>query len=307
MFKIIRVLRSTTKSGSPMWRCTTDDNNTVFVFQSDKPDRDTLHYFADSGYLSEFLALVKDQEHTWKLHPIEVELAKEGDFWRITHVWQRPDGAAPDPDEKPNIELLRIYARQHAHLLFMHAPIYLDTETTGTDAEAEIVQIGILDHAGRVLLNSYVTPQHPERLVVGDPSPASITGITPGFLAAEKAPTFPDLYPTLRTLLMGKIWCIYNAKFDTQILQQVCLRHGLAPIPSVGVNCAMEIASTWRGEWDYKYKRFAAMPLSDLCEACGIVANDAHDALADIIMTRDLIHYIGEGRPVPTLEPTTTA
>ncbi|MCW3664158.1 3'-5' exonuclease, partial [Burkholderia cenocepacia] len=39
--------------------------------------------------------------------------------------------------------------------------ILLDTETTGLDESAEIVEIAVIDDAGNVLLNTLVKPKHP--------------------------------------------------------------------------------------------------------------------------------------------------
>lgn len=74
--------------------------------------------------------------------------------------------------------------------------LILDSETTGLGSSAEIIELGVIDMAGRVIFNSRLRP-------VGgiDPGAARVHGITLGDLAA--APTLPDLHADLVGVLAG--------------------------------------------------------------------------------------------------------
>ena len=103
--------------------------------------------------------------------------------------------------------------------------LVLDTETSGLNAGYhEIVQIAVINQAGDVLLDTYVQPQCPERLIErGDGVSASdINGITPDMLTA--APTWPEVAEQLRQIVAGKPVVIYNAAFDEAMIAGDCER-----------------------------------------------------------------------------------
>ena len=149
--------------------------------------------------------------------------------------------------------------------------LILDTETTGLHGNAEIVQIGIIDLSGAVLLDTLVKPTRP---ISRDAS--AIHGITDAKVA--DAPTFADLAPQLRELLSGVTVVIYNAAFDERMLEQSAQAHQLTyevPIFAGEYTCAMEPYSTWCGDWSsyhgsYRWQRLPGGDHSALgdCRAC---------------------------------------
>ena len=48
-----------------------------------------------------------------------------------------------------------------AQSIIKQSPVYLDTETTGLDKTAEIVEIAVVDDAGQILINQLVRPSKP--------------------------------------------------------------------------------------------------------------------------------------------------
>jgi DNA polymerase-3 subunit epsilon len=81
--------------------------------------------------------------------------------------------------------------------------VVLDTETTGLDETAEIVQIGVLALDGTILLNETVKPS--------GPIPAEATavhGITDEMVADK--PRFSDVFPILADLTRDKMVVTYN-------------------------------------------------------------------------------------------------
>jgi DNA polymerase-3 subunit epsilon len=99
--------------------------------------------------------------------------------------------------------------------------VFLDTETTGLDDDAQVVEIAIVDSTGAVLFESLVKPTVPV-----DPEAAAIHGIGPDRLAS--APAWPEIADRVRAVLEGKTVVIFNSDFDTRLLQQTATAHSEA-------------------------------------------------------------------------------
>jgi len=151
--------------------------------------------------------------------------------------------------------------------------LILDTETTGLHGIAEICQIAIVDGAGQVVIDTLVKPTRPI------PRDAShIHGITDD--KVKDAPTFADLAPQLREILSGATVVIYNAEFDTRLMEQSARAHGLTyevPIFAGEYACAMEMYSQWVGDWSsyhhsYRWQRLPGGDHSALGDARACLA-----------------------------------
>ncbi len=55
----------------------------------------------------------------------------------------------------------RLQAVEIAQRVLQQKPVYIDTETTGLDSSAEIIEISVVDHDGSVLFDSTVRPKNP--------------------------------------------------------------------------------------------------------------------------------------------------
>ena len=162
--------------------------------------------------------------------------------------------------------------------------VILDTETTGLAAgHDEIVQIAVIDHTGKTLLDTYVKPQHPERLTerTNGRSASDINGITPDMLTS--APTWPEVYSKLSPLLVDKTLVIYNAQYDTAMIDGDCDRHNITHPDLSDVNCAMLMYAEYCGEWSSYHNSFKWQPL-----------NGGHTALDDCLATLKLIQEMAE-------------
>jgi len=64
---------------------------------------------------------------------------------------------------EPNYRDDKVRSIQWAQTILAHKPdaLIIDTETTGLDDQAQIVQIGVIDLAGNVLLDALVRPSIP--------------------------------------------------------------------------------------------------------------------------------------------------
>jgi len=139
-------------------------------------------------------------------------------------------------------------------LLYRTEWVILDTETTGLGTSDEIVQIAILSYDGSVLLDTLIHPTQPIPT-----SATAIHGIKD--IDVKNAPTFPEVFEQLRSILSGKTIVIYNAQYDLRLLNQTIAKYNLPPlkIDPKCVECAMLKYSAWIGEpWEdgtYKWQR----------------------------------------------------
>jgi DNA polymerase-3 subunit epsilon len=148
-------------------------------------------------------------------------------------------------------------AAQWARDLLATEFVILDSETTGLDTSAEIVQLAIIDYTGATVLDTLIKPVLPiPRIATG------IHGITDAMV--KDAPTFEDIFDQLLMAIGGKRVVIYNMDFDRKMLHQSEQWHQMRrnhDWPCMGMEAwrllsvwvdAMIPYSNWVGEWsDY--------------------------------------------------------
>lgn len=117
--------------------------------------------------------------------------------------------------------------------------VLLDTETTGIGAADQVIELGILDLKGAVLLDTLVRPTC--RI---SPEAMAVNGITEAMVA--DAPDWKAVWAQAEPLLKGKRILAYNAAFDVRMLKQTCRIHGLKE-PYIRSQCLMEAAANWLG------------------------------------------------------------
>lgn len=162
-------------------------------------------------------------------------------------------------------------------------PLYLDTETTGLDREAEIVEIAIVDTHGEIILQSFVRPSRP---IPADAS--AIHGITDAMV--QGAPTWPILWQSLRGLLNGHPLGLYNADYDLRLMQQSMTIYRLPWRESFNVVDVMKVYSDYRGEWDPYHRGKKIFKLEEAGRFFKIPLPNAHRAAADTLLTRAVFH-----------------
>jgi len=154
--------------------------------------------------------------------------------------------------------------------------VYLDTETNGLNDEAEIIQIGVINDNGSVLIDTLIQCQ-------GDiPTEVSaINGITKNDLSC--APTFPQVFDKIcETLKNAEVVLIYNAEFDLRLLKQTSKRYGLQ-MPDFNASCVML-------GYAHKFNNGKRRKLVDACDDLLIYTADVilHSAVGDCELTRRL-------------------
>lgn len=129
----------------------------------------------------------------------------------------------------------------------------LDTETT--DLNGYVLQIAVVDMAGRVLLDSLVNP-----LAEISPEAQRVHGINAQML--QGAPSFAELLPQLRAVLAGRTVWVYNLAFEQKIFGNEQHRNepesklrGFQWLGAAEAQCAMDLYSSFIGELHIIYDR----------------------------------------------------
>jgi DNA polymerase-3 subunit epsilon len=169
-----------------------------------------------------------------------------------------------------------------AELMELDDFVVLDTETTGLEADAEIVQIAMINKTGEVLLDTYVKPTEPINELSGA---FRVNGIKKRDV--ENAPTFAELVPKITELYRGKVLIIYNADYDTRLIVQSAKarKTDINLLETKEIIDAMVPYAAYVGEWsdyrgDYKWQK---------------LPDGGHTALSDCQATLALIKRLASG------------
>lgn len=153
-----------------------------------------------------------------------------------------------------------------------HALI-VDTETVGSGALIEIVEIAVGDVDGNILYHSLIHPIY---------NPLPRTTKHQRFDKAEfaDAPEWPVVWPELHGLITGKLLIAYNAAFDRRAIAAMCARHRHTSSER-GWRCAMELTRRTLG-----IRR--SLTLEEACVRYGLEGGN-HRAARDVEATACLI------------------
>ena len=142
--------------------------------------------------------------------------------------------------------------------------VYLDTETTGLDADDEIVEIAIIDDNENVLVNTLVRPINQNKW----PGAENIHGISP--TDVKNAPTQTQISGDIRDAVRDCRVVIYNANYDSQYLPE---------LESAGeISCCMEQFT--------EFNQGKRTSLMNATEIIGYERQGSHRALADTLSCR---------------------
>ncbi len=195
-----------------------------------------------------------------------------------------PAGAQPSEEHRGTA---RAAAAAWAVTLLRRADvIFLDTETTGLDATAEIIEIAVIDVAGRTLLDTLVRP---DGTIPADA--ARIHGIGDAMVAG--APRWPETHRLLAPLLAGRTVVVYNADFDHRLIRQMNHRFGLT-LPDVDWQCAMRQYAQFAAQWHERYGGYRWHKLDVAATRFGLPAS-GHRARADALACRGVVVGMANG------------
>lgn len=171
---------------------------------------------------------------------------------------------------------------------FDQSLVFLDTETTGLDTDAQIIEIAIIDGTGDVLVDLRLKPS-----VAIDEQAQAVHGIS--IEDVNDYPQWPEVESTIQNALIGKKVVIYNADFDIRLLRQTAAAFGsdTAWIDNLITDCAMAGA----------VRRYGATNLYGTISLANAVSRSgcgwhgkAHSALGDALTTLALVRKIA-GEP----------
>jgi DNA polymerase III epsilon subunit-like protein len=163
-------------------------------------------------------------------------------------------------------------------------PVFLDTETTGLDNNAEIVEISIVDYDGSVLLDTLVKPRNriPNDVM-------RVHGITNELVAT--APGWIIVWPKVEAVLRDRLVGIYNAEYDVRMFKQSHRLSGLVwRSPAKDYFCIMNMYSDYRGSTRWQKLENAGHQL-------GIPLPNTHRAKDDTLLAREVfLSILNSGR-----------
>jgi DNA polymerase-3 subunit epsilon len=161
-----------------------------------------------------------------------------------------------------------------ARRILQSNPLFFDTETTGLDSGAEIVEIGVVDVDGQSVLESLVRPCR--RIPSGA---TAVHGISDDMVL--DAPTWVEIWPQLKRLLADRRVGIFNADFDLRMMRQSHEQHGLTWEAMGGsAFCVMKMYARFYGELRSQ-GNFKWQSLQKAGQQCGISLPNSHRAADD--------------------------
>jgi DNA polymerase-3 subunit epsilon len=187
----------------------------------------------------------------------------------------------------PTPALPRRAGAGEARKVLEREPLFLDLETTGLSKKDRIVEVGVTDAEGLVLLSTLVNPG---RHIPAEAS--QVNGVTDDLVA--DAPAWEEVAPALERLLAGRVVVAHNAKFEAKFLPA-----------SWGIEwvCSKELADRALGKADYWDIAHSPLVFGGSLNArlyqCGLQPGPEHSAAGDCISAARLVKYLaGDARPV---------
>lgn len=163
-------------------------------------------------------------------------------------------------------------------------PLFLDTETTGLDFNAEIIEICIIDHDDTVLIDTLVRPTIPI-----PPDSTRINGITNEMV--KSFPTWREIWPDVQPVLQSRYVGIYNVDFDVKMLRQSHQKYGIPwELQTQRFFDVMKLYADYRG-----ISRFASLDTAG--RESGIPIPNSHRARDDTRLLRALFLYLASRMP----------
>jgi len=155
----------------------------------------------------------------------------------------------------------------------------LDTETTGLDQDAEVIQVGLIDGAGNVLIdNALCKPSMPI-----PPEAMAVHHITNGMVSG--APSFYEIFRELARLAEDRVVVIYNKAYDLRLIRQSLAQFSAPPpFTPARIECAMLPYADYVGDWNEYHQNFKWQKL----------AGGDHSAVGDCLATLDVIKRMAQ-------------
>ncbi len=169
-------------------------------------------------------------------------------------------------------------------------PLFLDTETTGLDDLAQIIELGIVGCNGDVIFESRYNPT-----VEIDQGAEDVHGISKKSLEKEKI--FSDDAKKIKKILLNNLIVIFNSEFDLRLLKNTYKAFNLNYefLGDVESECAMYFSARYWGATN----RYGTISLSNAVYEAGLNFSDfgeAHSAVGDCKATLAVIKKIASDK-----------
>lgn len=181
----------------------------------------------------------------------------------------------------------KIKAIHSARQIIGQNPLYLDTETTGTGQDAEIVEICLIDDASQVIYSSLVRPVKPIH-----PDVSKIHGITNGMV--RNAPSWLEIHSQISAFMDNRLVGVYNADFDLRMIRQSCHMVQLTWQSNAQFLCIMKLYAQYRGEWNYTHRDYRWHSLESAGLYSKIPLENSHRACDDARLARAVLHHVAD-------------
>ncbi len=286
---IHRVERFVSKSGNDSWKAHDSAGTIIYLRQVHR------EMLVDAGLWEQLNAMPVG--FGWEAD-ITLYTVPDGDFLKPVRFepggWVQESAEQRDGRAKAKGEAAE-WAR---NLLAAGNFVIFDTEATGVGENDEIIQIGIIDQDGNIVLDQLIKPDQP---ILN----SHYHGITDDMV--EDAPPFSAVYQRIKEALDGKIVVAYNFEYDNRMLQQNIAKYGpeyaMQPITFAAQHCAMNWYAQFNGEWDDYHGNYRWVKLREALAAFGLKHEDfgtkEHDACTDARATLALIRKMAESEDLP--------
>jgi DNA polymerase-3 subunit epsilon len=155
-------------------------------------------------------------------------------------------------------------AQLEAQNLFQLSPLFLHSKTTSAAEFSEVVEIAILDSAGKPLADALVKPKRHIR-----PEATEVHGITDEMV--DSAPKWSEILPMIEELLVGKKVCVYDPASELLALQNSYQNnHNRWVLDSNNFYSLMDLFSRFRNERDPRGGALLSYSLEDAARFLGI-------------------------------------
>lgn len=166
--------------------------------------------------------------------------------------------------------------------------VTFDTETTGLENEDQIIQWAVCSKVGEILGSGYIKPTVPISEGAFEKHGISEERLT-------DAPSFAEVWPTIRDLLAGKTVVIYNSSFDIGKLWASARVYNIEiPYDFIQDVCAMELFAQFYGQVHDYFGTYTWQKLNEVAipylniQVPGQAHNAEHDAAATAMIIKKL-------------------
>lgn len=190
--------------------------------------------------------------------------------------------------------------QDHAQYIIENC-IVIDTETTGLDEKDVAIELAAVDaKTGIKIIDTLI------RCDWGEIPKEAYNAHGIGIKELRTAPSQPAVIGMLMHAAYNqdKKLTAFNVHFDCRMLQQTTDEPSVKKLISniFGAHlCVMELANRHfakdHAKWKPETAQFSRLSLAKCCEIAGIeFKGKAHRAMADVLATIDLLHYIANDR-----------